>query len=158
MTVESNKFLLVINIAKGEFTASRYNFFSTKRKKEKNFCMYTKLNVYVSWNFIMCNVHKRNKRKNVLKVYIHNLQAFVHTTAAREEVARDGKRFKTFLVVSQNAPCCLPVCDLHWIAAFSKKKKQRSAAQFSFHNKTRIIKSFCSSNFSIAQTCSAALK
>lgn len=33
--------------------------------------------VYFSWNFIMCNVHEE---KNVFKVFIHNLPAFVRTT------------------------------------------------------------------------------
>lgn len=105
------RILLVINIVEWEFTASRYNFSPPKikgRKRKVFSCRYTKLHVCFSWNFIICNVHKRNKEKNVFKVFIHNLEAFVHTTAWGE-VAEEEDLLNSMLNIYAGK---LLACDL----------------------------------------------
>lgn len=119
--------------------------------EKKNFFLNTKLLVCFSWNFIMYNVHKRNIEKNVLKVFIYNLQAFVHTTAWEEVAGEDGRRLAKFHAEHFCLENCRHVIYVK-LKHFLQTSSQYSAAQFSLqHTHNRSNKNFLFVELSTAQ-------
>lgn len=105
--------------------------------------MYTKLNVYFSWNFIICNVHKRNKeRRNVFKVFIHNLQRLF--TRQRQRKFTWDKTRERYEKFHQNTWCGMWFM-LNW-NIFHKHRK----VQLNFHSKNTQRAHLFVWNFSIA--------